>query len=102
MRRFSAWVAFGLATLFAAYWAYVNGFQVITAITFATRADAPAGLWLLTGLYGLHVVAACVCWLIGLRALGAGRLGRGVVLGLASAVVSWPWLALLYARLSGA
>ena len=100
MRPPLAWAAFGLASVFAAYWAYVDGFQVISAITFATRIDAPAALWILTSLYGLHLVAACVAWLIALLALSAARPGRGMILGLVAAAASWPWLALLYARLS--
>jgi hypothetical protein len=101
VKRGLAWLAFGLATLFGAYWAYLNGFQVITVITWATRADAPNGVWVLTGLYGLHVIAACVAWYLGLRALGSGRLVRGVGLGILTAIASWPWLALLYVRFVG-
>jgi heme/copper-type cytochrome/quinol oxidase subunit 3 len=102
VRRLLAWLTFGLGTLIAGYWTYVNGFQVITTLTFATRIDAPPELWALTGLYGLHVIAGSVVWFFSLRAMNAGRLGRGVALALASAVVSWPGLALLYAKLSGA
>jgi hypothetical protein len=93
---------FALATLAAAYSTYVSGFQVITTLSFATRIDAPPQLWALTALYGAHVVAACVVWFLGLGAMNAGRIGRGVVLAVVASVVSWPWLALLYAKLAGA
>ena len=102
MRRPLAWLTFAAATLVAGYWAYVGGFQVITTLTFATRIDAPPQLWVLTGLYGLHLVAASVLWFLGLQAMAAGRLARGVGLAMASAVVSWPSLALLVARTAGA
>jgi hypothetical protein len=102
VKRGLAWIGFGLATLFCAYWAYVTGFQIITVLTFGTRIDPPPSLWVLTGLYGLHLVAACVAWLIGLRGLAA-KSPRGTVIGTTAAVVfSWPFLALLYVRFQGA
>jgi hypothetical protein len=101
MRWTLARIGFGLATLPIGYWGFVNGWQVITAITFATRMDAPAALWVLTGLYGVHFVVACAAWLIGLQGLAARRPRPALAGTIVALVASWPSLALLYVRVSG-